>query len=171
MAPIDLTVLSKHRLVQHLAVHESGHAVVGARAGFTVRAVQLISGEQCASGTMGAWTHFDAPDDDQVKLARAHPQEMAIVLLAGSLAEERILGNHAVAGYTEDIRILRLGLGWERPLGRWQQRRLERIIGLARDAVRREEGDIRRLASALTRFGELDQLQISRLLDRTVAAQ
>jgi hypothetical protein len=64
---------------------------------------------------------------------------MALVLLAGSLAEDLLLGSYGAGGYVGDVEILRIGLGWLSPLTRGQQTDLARFVEESRQLTRNHQ--------------------------------
>ena len=101
--------------LHHGAIHEAGHAIVGLALGLEIDGVEIgrfTPAEQHGSDAFEAGlTYFVAPDNDLRKLER--PREVSLALLAGSLAEDEILGGHASKGYAGDSDRVRSLWGWE----------------------------------------------------------
>jgi hypothetical protein len=68
---VDLWSISAAERFAQIAVHESGHAVIGVRTDFDVLDVQLGESDECPSGPAVGGTRFDAPSGDHVELAKA----------------------------------------------------------------------------------------------------
>ena len=161
---VDLWSISAAERFAQIAVHESGHAVIGVRRGFDVLDVQLGDSSDCPSGLAAGGTRFDAPSGDQVELAKAHPRKIAPVLLAGSLAEQLILGRYVEDGYLEDFRIMRIGLGWIEALTDEQCPDFRGLMALSQQVVLSEEQAIRKVATALVVSRRLDRPEILELV-------
>jgi len=95
---------------------------------------------------MGGVT-WDAPDADLKKLGR--PDDVAVMAIAGTSAERRIMGEPIPGGFTGDIEILRICLGWLDPLTKAQRPALMAYIAQADSAVANNEAAILRVATAL----------------------
>jgi hypothetical protein len=117
--------------------------------------VDVTMAESHREGLIPGGTKFVAPDDDQKQLARQHPAEMAVVLLAGVCAEEHLLGCHLKDGWLGDIEIVKEGHGWTDAGNGERQERIRDYLEAADDAVQQRAGAIRLVASALLEAGRL----------------
>lgn len=142
--------LTPAEAVQHFAVHEAGHAVVGRRHGLVIIRVSLDV-VPTDVGTQAGGAEFVLGPGGVEAEVRTRPLEIGSMCLAGSLAEESWLGGHIDDGYSEDVRIMRVGLGWieggELDLDR--TRRLSELVSQARRDVRENRDQIRLVANAL----------------------
>jgi hypothetical protein len=86
----------------HAAVHEAAHAVVGISLGLTVVEIQM--------GRPGIARYGTDFGTHPVDLARQLPDVMALVVPAGSIAEQLILGSRLEQGWEGDVQILKEGL-------------------------------------------------------------
>lgn len=111
--PTRLNQLTAAAFVRQAACHEAGHAVVGVAAGFTLIEADIgCTEERIGDGVIAGGCRFVAPNDDQKQLAKQHPNEFALVAMAGLCAEQMLTGQHLDLGWSEDLNILRVGLGW-----------------------------------------------------------
>ena len=91
---------------RHEATHEAGHAVVGSVLGFRVKDVGFNEKKAGAAMHFAASTNFE--DGDPCELLGAHPDEMTVVMMAGSVSEKVVLGEILDHGYTGDMLAIEL---------------------------------------------------------------
>lgn len=113
--PVDVLSLNPAEILRQIAVHEAGHAVVGSLLGFElidVSVADVLTQHPAGDGwwQMGG-ARFEAPDEDVNQLAKQRPDEMAVVLLAGTAAEEVALRQHIRESWAGDLRIIRSSRG------------------------------------------------------------
>lgn len=131
-----------------IAIHESGHAVIGSRMGFYLKEVRL--GFEVQGQTLiGGGAVFEAPKNDQCELAKRFPRDMAIVLMSGAAAEQVLMESGPLSnGWHKDFEIARIGLGWIYK-GRDHKKDCLELFGQAKEAVRKDAYSVIRVAEAL----------------------
>jgi hypothetical protein len=163
--PVAWEDLDSTQVVQHMAMHEAGHAVVGLAHGMSLLDI-VIQSEPVAhpdGGFVFGGARFDAPDGDMNEWAKARPAETAVVLMAGMCAEEVVLGCHLSESWMGDVRIARIGHGWI-GYGTADQSRMFGYINDAHDEVAASEAGIRTVANALLQTGRLTADEIALLM-------
>ncbi|MEQ1873677.1 MAG: hypothetical protein ABL953_08130 [Ilumatobacteraceae bacterium] len=110
VAPFQLDSVSLRR---QIATHEAGHAVIGDQCGFTLVEVRIgFEGWHASGGQIAGGCLWDAPDGDQSQLARMEPHKFALMALAGLNAERCLCNRVLMNAYEDDLKLLRIGLGW-----------------------------------------------------------
>jgi hypothetical protein len=167
MNGIELLSLGRAEYLQHLAAHEAGHAVVGLARGFALLAIdiQMEPTEHPDGGFVMGGVVFDAPDGDMNALLKEQPAEAAVVLMAGSCAEQVLLGSHMREGWSGDLRILRIGHGW---LGGMPELPpvLIKYMNRAYEDVLLHQTEIRDVANTLLLNGRLTANDVQAVLAR-----
>ena len=159
--------LERPEFLQHLAAHESAHAVVGLAHGFTVITADITMEptKHPDGGFMMGGVVFDAPDEDMNKLAKERPDDAGVVFMAGMCAEEALLGSHVQECWAGDLRIVRIGHGWLEADGRAERMpALIEFLNRAYEEVVVRKEALRNLANVLLLRGKLSGADIAAIL-------
>lgn len=136
--------------------------MIGWISGLKVLRVEVGRPHVLGAGLALGQTVFDAPEGDHNLLAKSRPNEMALTMLAGVTSEQLIEGSFGREGWLEDLRIMRLGLGWvagSNDIGR--RDKLEALLGECRRKVVKYQEEILTVAQVLLRRRSLDGLQMA----------
>lgn len=148
-------------------MHEAGHAVVALRLRLRVRETRFptatdleeVRSEFGPFARAGGVTVFKAPNNDLELLARKKPELMAMVMLAGTLAEVCILDRYLVDGAEGDMRTFVAGFDSEAEA----LDRLPELRRLAEWHVAESRPVIERVAAALVTERRLDRRRLRSL--------
>lgn len=154
----------KNDLVHRIAVHESGHAVVGLSLGLPLVRVEIGYLGPYDDGVALGGTTFAARENDPRKLVADRPDAMGVTLWAGTSAERRIFRRYLPGSFEGDMNILRRGLQWLDGLTKEQMTRMRTYVARAEAAVIDHQDEICRVADALAEAGTLGVLQVRALL-------
>jgi hypothetical protein len=165
--PVDLLDLDPSARRLHSAVHEAGHAVVGIAVGLPLLEVTIhepTPWEQESDALLLGGTRFEAPNGDQHELARQRPDEVAVMAMSGSEAEQALLGRYGTGGFAGDVRMVRIGFGWLRPMSTDQQSCLHAYRDQAKALVGLHRNAIESVANALVEVGRLSRADLTAIL-------
>lgn len=131
--------------------------------GFYLREVRL-GFEVHGQTLIGGGAVFEAPKNDHRELAKLFPKDMAIVLMSGAAAELVLMESGPLSnGWHKDFDIARIGLGW---MNRGREHRQEclELFGQAKEAIRKDDASVIRVAEALIETRSLTGDEVASLM-------
>jgi hypothetical protein len=161
-SPQELVVSGELR--RFIAVHEAGHAALGAVLGLEVVEVSCIPQPWGEGQLGGGGTRFVTLDGAQETLVADHPDAAGLVLLAGSFAEQSLLGGQFVdGGFSGDLEI------WKRGMMRagrdhTSRKQASELVAATQRHVATNLEAIRTIAQAVEEAGQLTGAEVSALL-------
>lgn len=159
-AAVPVNLMPTYRV--HAAVHEAAHAVVALSLGIDVAFVEMNGPPE-----EKFFTNLGRAAED---VMRERPDEMGVMLIAGSSAENTILNARSPGGYAIDLEIIRRVRFTRRPTLEEAQTVIEPYVTQARALIAAHRDAIETVATELLTVDRLTGDQIATLVELSKSA-